>query len=278
MEITAAVLRAPDGEYTLETVELAEPGPGEIRVRIVGAGMCHTDVLPRAEGSFSPPPIITGHEGSGIVDTVGEGVTSHRVGDHVVLSFDSCGLCRNCREGIPAYCDTFIFRNLIGRHLDGSTGVTDGSGQPVASRWFGQSSFTTYTITTARVTRSSSIRRLPLEQLGPLGCGILTGAGSVLVALDVQAGEAFVVFGAGAVSLAAVMAATARRTRRRSSPSTCTTTVSRCRSLGATHTLRGDDAEPRDEDPRHHRRGSRCCVRHHRRARRDPCPVSPACG
>lgn len=242
MEITAAVLRAPDGAYALETVELAEPGPGQIRVRIVGAGMCHTDVLPRAEGSFSPPPIITGHEGSGVVDAVGEGVTTHQVGDHVVLSFDSCGQCRNCLAGIPAYCDTFIFRNLIGRGLDGSTGVTDGAGQPVASRWFGQSSFATYAIATARnaVVVDPS---LPLEQLGPLGCGILTGAGSVLVALDVQAGSTFVVFGAGAVGLAAVMAAAARGASTIIAVDLHDHRLSLSLELGATHTLRGDDPE-----------------------------------
>lgn len=242
MEITAAVLRAPDGEYALETVELAEPGPGQIRVKIVGAGMCHTDVLPRAEGSFSPPPIITGHEGSGIVDAVGEGVTTHAVGDHVVLSFDSCGQCRNCLAGIPAYCDTFIFRNLIGRSLDGSVGVTDAAGQPVASRWFGQSSFATYAIATARNAVVVD-PALPLEQLGPLGCGILTGAGSVLVALDVQAGSTFVVFGAGAVGLAAVMAAAAQDAATIIAVDLHDHRLALSLELGATHTLRGDDPE-----------------------------------
>ncbi|MEZ5217294.1 MAG: alcohol dehydrogenase catalytic domain-containing protein [Ilumatobacteraceae bacterium] len=75
--------------------------------------MCHTDVLPRAEGSFAPPPIITGHEGSGVVEAIGDEDTSLAVGDHVVLSFDSCGSCANCVAGVPAYCDTFVFRNLI---------------------------------------------------------------------------------------------------------------------------------------------------------------------
>ena len=242
MEITAAVLRAADGRYALETVELAAPGPGELRIRIVGAGMCHTDVLPRAEGSFSPPPIITGHEGAGIVDAVGEGVTTHAVGDHVVLSFDSCGQCGNCLAGVPAYCDTFIFRNLIGRGLDGSTGVTDADGHPVSSRWFGQSSFATYAIATARnaVVVDPS---LPLEQLGPLGCGVLTGAGSVLVALDVQAGTSIVVFGAGAVGLSAVMAAAAQGAATVIAVDLHDHRLALSLELGATHTLRGDDPE-----------------------------------
>jgi aryl-alcohol dehydrogenase len=206
MEITAAVLRDPEGPYLLEQVELAEPGPGQVLVRIVGAGMCHTDVLPRAPGSLSPPPIITGHEGSGVVESVGEGVDHVAVGDHVVLSFDSCGDCGNCGRGQSAYCDTFLVRNLLGRHLDGSTGVTDAKGEQVASRWFGQSSFATHAIATARNVVPVD-KSLPLELLGPLGCGIQTGAGSILCALDVQPGTSVAVFGSGAVGLAAVMAA-----------------------------------------------------------------------
>jgi aryl-alcohol dehydrogenase len=206
MEITAAVLRDPDGPYRLEQVGLAEPGPGQVLVRIVGAGMCHTDVLPRAPGSLSPPPIITGHEGSGVVESVGEGVEGVAVGDHVVLSFDSCGTCDNCGHGVPAYCDTFLFRNLLGRDLDGSTGVTDADGQQVSSRWFGQSSFATHAVAAARNVVVVD-KSLPLELLGPLGCGMQTGAGSILGALDVQPGTSLAIFGAGAVGLAAVMAA-----------------------------------------------------------------------
>jgi len=206
MRVTAAVLRQADGEYRLEDVELAGPGPGEVLVRIVGAGMCHTDTLPRSPTSFSPPPIITGHEGSGVIEEVGAGVDGVAVGDHVVLSFASCGECRNCMSGRPSYCDTFLFRNLTGRNIDGSTGVVDDSGSPVLSRWFGQSSFATHCVAGARNVVVVD-RDLPLELLGPLGCGILTGAGSVLVGLDVQPGRNIVVFGTGAVGLAAVMAA-----------------------------------------------------------------------
>jgi aryl-alcohol dehydrogenase len=206
MRITAAVLRQAAGEYGLEEVELAAPGPGEVLVRVVGAGMCHTDVLPRSPESFSPPPIITGHEGSGVIEAVGAGVDGVAVGDHVVLSFASCGDCRNCQRGQPSYCDTFMFQNLIGRNLDGSTGVVDDAGNEVSSRWFGQSSFATHCIAGARNVVVVD-RDLPLELLGPLGCGILTGAGSVLVSLDVQPGTSIAVFGAGAVGLAAVMAA-----------------------------------------------------------------------
>ncbi|MBI4935469.1 MAG: NAD(P)-dependent alcohol dehydrogenase [Actinobacteria bacterium] len=204
MQIDAAVLRDATGAYTIERVELAAPAPDEVLVRIVGAGMCHTDVLPRVS-PIAAPPIVTGHEGAGVVEAVGAAVTTVAVGDHVVLSFDSCGTCVPCTTGQPAYCDTFFLRNLTGRHLDGSSGITDAQGQPIASRWFGQSSFATHCLATERnvVVVDPS---LPLELMGPLGCGIQTGAGSVLEALRVQPGTSLVVFGAGAVGLAAVMA------------------------------------------------------------------------
>ncbi len=204
MEITAAVLRSTDGPYRLEKLELAPPGPGEVLVRVVGAGMCHTDVVPRQLAGFLP--IITGHEGSGVVEAVGPGVAGVRVGDHVVLSFDSCGACAMCSRGLPSYCSTFIPRNLTGRDLQWGTRVTDAEGGEVASRWFGQSSFATHCLATERNTVVVD-DDVELELLGPLGCGILTGAGSVLHALDVTAGRGLVVFGAGAVGLAAVMAA-----------------------------------------------------------------------
>jgi aryl-alcohol dehydrogenase len=238
MDITAAVLRAGDGPHTLEQVHLADPGPGEVLVRIVGAGMCHTDVLPRAEGSFSPPPIIGGHEGAGIVEAIGDGVTTVAVGDHVVLSFDSCGECTPCRTGRPAYCDTFIIRNLTGRRVDGSTAVTDAAGAEVASRWFGQSSFATHALTTARNTVVVD-PSLPLELLGPLGCGIQTGAGSVLVAMDVQPGSSIVVFGAGAVGLAAIMAARVAEAAVIIAVDLHPHRLALAAELGATHTIDG---------------------------------------
>lgn len=206
MEITAAVLRTPEGPYTLEPIHLDEPGPGQVLVRIVGTGLCHTDQLPRAMGVLCP--LITGHEGAGVVEAVGPEVTGIAVGDHVVCSYDSCGACNQCRAGRPWSCDTFLVRNLTGRNPDWSTGARDGDGAEVGSRWFGQSSFATHSVVAARNTVQVD-PALPLEKLGPLGCGLLTGAGSVLEALEVASGESLVVFGAGAVGLAAVMAAAA---------------------------------------------------------------------
>jgi aryl-alcohol dehydrogenase len=208
MKIQAAVLRAGDKPYSLERLELAGPGEGEILVRIVGTGMCHTDMVPRAPdfAALAPLPLVTGHEGAGVVEATGGGVSGIAVGDHVVLSFDSCGICANCRGGHPAYCASFLPRNLSGRHLDGSSPATDEAGKPVGARWFGQSSFASHALATARNAVVVD-RSLPLEILGPLGCGIQTGAGSVLVAMGVRAGSTIAVYWAGAVGLAAVMAA-----------------------------------------------------------------------
>lgn len=206
MEIQAAVVRASETPYRLETVTLADPGPDEVLVRISAVGMCHTDLLPKAPSARPMVPIIPGHEGAGVVEAVGTEVSGVSVGDHAVLSFDSCGTCLNCRAGHPAYCDTAAVRNMTGTRVDGSTPVRDEGGNPVRARWFGQSSFATHALATARNIVVVD-KELPLELLAPLGCGVQTGAGSVLNALRVSAGSTFVVYGAGAVGLSAVMAA-----------------------------------------------------------------------
>jgi aryl-alcohol dehydrogenase len=242
MEITAAVLRAPDSPYQLEQVELADPGPDQVLVRIAGTGLCHTDVLPRSPLGFAPLPIITGHEGSGVVEAIGSDVDGIAVGDHVVLSFESCGSCENCASGASAYCDSFFQRNLFGREMDGSTAVRDASGAEVSSRWFAQSSLATHCLATARNAVVVDAD-LPLELLGPLGCGILTGAGSILVALNVRPGTGLVVFGTGAVGLAAVMAG-----RVAGASPIVAVDIHRHRldlalELGATHAIEGTDAD-----------------------------------
>lgn len=238
MEITAAVLREKDALYSIETVELAPPGPGELLVRVVATGMCHTDMLPRSPDLPLPLPLIGGHEAAGIVEAVSDGVAAARVGDHVVVSFDSCGACVPCQAGQPAYCDTFMIRNLFGRRLDGSTGVTDSSGAEISSRWFGQSSFATHAVATERnvVVVDPS---LPLEVLAPLACGIQTGAGSILSALDVQSGSSVAIYGAGAVGLSAVMAAKVAGAATIVAVDLHEHRLDLARELGATHVIDG---------------------------------------
>jgi aryl-alcohol dehydrogenase len=239
VRITAAVLRDKAGEHVLEPVELADPGPDEVLVRISGVGLCHTDLLPRVPAYPAPLPLIAGHEGSGVVTEVGAAVTGIAVGDHVIASFDSCGGCANCLAGHPAYCVTFAARNMSGRALDGSTVARDASGAEVSARWFGQSSFASHALVAANNLVVVDAE-LPLEVLGPLGCGVQTGAASVFTALGVRAGESIVVFGVGAVGLSAVMAA-------RVAGATTIVAVDRLESrlalaeeLGATHALPAD--------------------------------------
>ncbi|QJY48036.1 NAD(P)-dependent alcohol dehydrogenase [Pseudonocardia broussonetiae] len=203
----AAVLRGRDGPYLIEEVTLDAPRAGEVLVEIVGAGMCHTDLLLRDPAvAARSGPVILGHEGSGIVREVGPGVTRLRVGDHVLVSFDSCGWCTSCLGGAPAHCTEFELRNMTGRRPDGSVGARDGGGSEVANRWFGQSCFAEYALATERNTVVVD-EALPLELLAPLGCGLQTGAGSVFNEMRLAAGQSLAVFGAGAVGLAAVMAA-----------------------------------------------------------------------
>ncbi|MGW7283556.1 NAD(P)-dependent alcohol dehydrogenase [Streptomyces sp. NPDC054844] len=207
MKFGAAVLRSYEDPFTVEEVMLNEgPAEGEILVRIAGCGMCRTDLAVRGSAGRSPLPAVLGHEGSGIVVETGGALTGLNVGDHVVLSFDSCGHCHNCMGAAPAYCDSFASLNLFGGREEKAGRFTDADGTEMAPRWFGQSSFAEYAMVPAR----NAVRvdpALPLELLGPLGCGFLTGAGAVLNSFGVGPGDTLAVFGAGAVGLAAVMAA-----------------------------------------------------------------------
>ncbi|MEV0247260.1 NAD(P)-dependent alcohol dehydrogenase [Nocardia sp. NPDC050712] len=242
MRITAAVLHAPEDPYRLQQVELAAPGPGEILVRIAATGYCHTDVLPRTPGFPTPTPIITGHEGAGIVEAVGIGVDAPVVGDHVVLSYDACHSCGACAAGHPAYCDTFFQRNLGGTGISGPGPVSDLDGVPIAARWFGQSSFATHTVVSARNAVVVD-RELPLAVLAPLGCSAQTGAGSILLALDVRPGTAVAIFGAGAVGLSAVMAARVAGASAIVAVDLNAERLVLAAELGATHTIYGAAAD-----------------------------------
>jgi len=207
MRATAAVLRDAQARFELEDVELSDPRRDEVLVSIVGCGVCHSDLLARTMPAGAIQlPMIFGHEGSGVVEAVGPAVKEVAVGDHVVLSFDSCGACRQCLQSRQAYCERFVPLNLDGAYADGGSSAVDRTGDVLANRWFGQSSFATHAIASARcVVRVDP--SLPLELLGPLGCGIQTGAGTVIRSLGVRPGSKVGVFGAGAVGLSAVMAA-----------------------------------------------------------------------
>jgi Zn-dependent alcohol dehydrogenase len=204
----AAVAREVGKPWNIEDVQVAAPRSDEVRVRMVGTGICHTDVSCR-DGHFPVPmPIVLGHEGAGVVEAVGADVTRVKVGDHVVLSFDSCGACHNCDKHRPSYCLDFYPRNLAGtRRVDASPTLTQ-DGQALNAVFFCQSSFATYAI--AREVNAVVVdKSLPLDILGPLGCGIQTGAGAAVNSLGIGKGESLVVFGGGAVGLSALLGARA---------------------------------------------------------------------
>jgi aryl-alcohol dehydrogenase len=153
-----------------------------------------------------PLPGVVGHEGAGVVESVGSAVASVAPGDKVLLTFTSCGACRNCRLGHPAYCEEFLSRNLLGgRRADGSTTLRRGT-EELNAHFFAQSSFSTFVLADERgVTKVAA--DADLELLAPLGCGVQTGAGAVLNILKPEPGTTLVIFGAGAVGLSAAMAA-----------------------------------------------------------------------
>jgi len=202
----AAVVHEKDGRFSIEAVELDALRPDEVLVRMVATGLCHTDLSVRSGVIPFPLPGIVGHEGAGIVESVGAGVTGLKAGDHVLASFTSCGRCRNCVSGHPAYCLDFLPLNLLGgKRADGSATVSQ-DGADLNAHFFGQSSLSRMAVMDER-----SLVKIdpgaPLEMLAPLGCGIQTGAGAILNILKPKPGSAVAVFGTGAVGLAAVMAA-----------------------------------------------------------------------
>lgn len=200
----AAVLRTEGGPLSLEDVVVAELADDEVLVRIAGVGICHTDISAIDGLVPLPLPAVLGHEGAGVVEAVGTAVDDLVPGDHVVLSFGFCGECDTCTDKTPAYCDLFGPLNYFGERLDGSVTLRSG-GEEIHGNWFGQSSFAGLAITNSR----NAIRvpkDLPLQLLGPFGCGLQTGAGAVMNVMRPSGGDSLAVFGMGAVGLAAVMA------------------------------------------------------------------------
>ena len=123
MQVTAAVVREASGPFELESLELCDPRADEVLVRIVGAGICHTDLICRDQEYPVPLPIVLGHEGSGVVEAIGSDVAGLAPGDHVVLSFNSCGNCGNCGRGLLTRCDHLFERNFSGARPDGSNAL-----------------------------------------------------------------------------------------------------------------------------------------------------------
>jgi aryl-alcohol dehydrogenase len=243
MKIKAAVLREISGPFKIEEVELDEPRDNEVLVRIVGSGICGTDLGARdGHLPIPPPPSVFGHEGAGVVEKVGARVTKVKPGDHVVIGWSSCGACIQCRSGYDAYCMNFFPLNFGGARPDGTTTLRKGN-QSIHGSFFGQSSFANFAVTgEGNVVK---VREdVPLDILGPMGCGIRTGAGAVMISLHPRAGASIAVFGVGPVGMSAILAAIVCG---------CTTIIAvdinadrleMAKKLGATHTINSGKADP----------------------------------
>jgi aryl-alcohol dehydrogenase len=243
VKITAAVVESKDGPFQFEEVEIGEPRPDELLVKIVAVGMCHSDLSVRSQATPFPLPGVLGHEAVGVVEQVGAQVGDFRVGDKVVLSFDSCGSCQPCRAGKVVYCQHWIALNLLGgSRLDGSATLSR-VGSDVHGHFFGQSSFATHALVSAR----SAVKvddDLDLAQLAPLGCSVQTGDGAVLTVGRPEPGSTVVIFGAGGVGLVAVMAAMLTPAARVIAVDVNSARLELASELGATDTVNPADGDP----------------------------------
>lgn len=200
-KIRAAVLRESGGPLHMENLELEGPADDEVLVAVAASGICHTDI--GFIDDWVGEPVVLGHEGAGVVEEIGKKVTGISPDDHVVLSYQSCGACAECKKGRPYECERFFEANFGFNRLDGSNALARSG---VKGHFFGQSSFATYCLATKRNIVKVE-KDLSLEMLAALGCGIQTGAGTIINIFKVRKGQSIAIFGTGAVGLAAVMAA-----------------------------------------------------------------------
>jgi aryl-alcohol dehydrogenase len=242
MNIKAAVTNSAGAEFSIETVQIDDPRADEILVKIKATGICHTDIAAKNQYIPYPLPGVLGHEGAGIVEKVGQAVTKVKPGDHVTLSWLSCGVCDACKSGNNPYCKDFLRLNFGGVRRDGSTTLKR-DGKPLHGSFFGQSSFASH----ALVTEDNIVKAddsIPIEILGPLGCGVMTGAGAVMNSLKPSPGSSIAVFGSGTVGMSAIMAARVCG---------CTTIIAvdvkperlkMALDLGATHVVNANETDP----------------------------------
>ena len=217
-----------------EEIELAEPLAQELLVEITSSGVCHTDESARNGTIPTAFPVVLGHEGAGIVRQVGSAVTDFEVGDHVALSFGYCGRCKPCVSGKPYACEMMGPINFAGLHWDGKPRIFRG-GKPIGS-FFSQSSFADHVI----VNQNSAVKidkDFDLRLAGPLGCGIQTGAGTVLNCFRPETGATLAVFGCGAVGMSALMAARLAGCEKIIAVGGNDASLALALELGATHTI-----------------------------------------
>ncbi|RWZ59493.1 NAD(P)-dependent alcohol dehydrogenase [Labedella populi] len=243
--VTAAVAREPHADLVIEELQLDDLRHNEVRVRMVASGVCHTDAIVRDQVYPTPLPAVLGHEGAGIVEAVGDSVRTVEPGDHVLLAAAYCGHCARCRAGQMAYCENLFAADFGGRRPDGSTALSKDE-EVISSHFFGQSSFSTY----ANVVEESVIKvddDVPLEIMAPLGCGIQTGAGSILNQLKPGLNSSLVVIGTGAVGSGAIMAGRVAGCSRVIAVDIHPSRLDLARELGATDTINTRESDLTEE-------------------------------
>ncbi|MEZ9538827.1 S-(hydroxymethyl)glutathione dehydrogenase/class III alcohol dehydrogenase [Shewanella sp. 10N.286.51.B8] len=207
MKSKAAIAWGPGQPLSVEEVDVMYPKAGEVMVKIIASGVCHTDAFTLSgddpEGVF---PAILGHEGGGIVEMVGEGVTSVKVGDHVIPLYTAeCGTCKFCTSGKTNLCSAVRETQGKGLMPDGTTRFYI-DGQPIF-HYMGCSTFSEYTVL-PEISLAKVNKDAPLEEVCLLGCGVTTGMGAVLNTAKVQKGDTVAIFGLGGIGLSAIIGAT----------------------------------------------------------------------
>ena len=235
MKIKAAVVPEVGAQFEIrDNIDLHEVGPTDLQIHMVASGISHSDEAIRKGDASLGYPVILGHEGAGIVEKVGSEVKNFEVGDHVILSFYSDGTCDNCLKGMPTKCRSYAQYNLSGVRADGEDHFQE-NGQHI-SDMFNQSSFTTTTVVDQRNAVKID-KSFDLRKVGPLGCGYVTGSGTVLNTLKPKPGDTIAVFGTGAVGLAAMMAGRISGCIKVIAVDIVPERLELAKELGATHTI-----------------------------------------
>lgn len=239
MQIQAAVLHAPHTRLTIETLTLDAPKHGEVQVRVAASGVCHSDYHLISGATQHPLPAVLGHEGAGVVEAVGEGVTHFRPGDHVTLNWaPECGECFYCERGKPNLCETFTGPIWAGTMLDGTPRLHLNA-QPVY-HYCGLATFSEYIV----VPQESCVairKDVPLTVAALVGCAVATGVGAVLYTAQVRPGESVVVFGCGGVGLNVLQGAALCGASTIIAVDMNDSKMALARQFGATHTLLAND-------------------------------------
>ena len=235
----AAVLYEPHTPLKIEELDLDDPKEGEVKIKLVGGGVCHSDYH-RIDGhsAIDTLPFVMGHEGAGVVTELGPGVTSHAVGDHVIFSLTAqCGKCRNCTAGRANLCEGH--RRDPGKMPDGTTRFSkDG-----APYFHGLGTFAEETVILADA--AVKVRDdVPLEKAVLIGCGVMTGVGAVINRAKVEAGSTVVVIGCGGVGLNVVQGAVLASASKIIAIDKVEFKLEKAEELGATHFINADREDP----------------------------------